>query len=60
MTDKSGHPSPHAGFIAGSGDDGYRRNVRSSIKRIRNKLRGHDPPKRYCECCEGVCAPQGA
>lgn len=31
-----------AGFIAGSGDDGYRTNVRSSIKRIRNKFRTID------------------
>lgn len=29
----------HAGFIAGTGEDGYRTNVRSSIKRIRNKFR---------------------
>lgn len=27
------------GFIAGSGEDGYRTNVRSSVKRIRNKFR---------------------
>ena len=33
----------HEGFIAGSGDDGYRGNVRSAIKRIRNKLRALDP-----------------
>jgi two-component system response regulator ChvI len=33
----------HCGFIAGSGEDGYRTNVRSSIKRIRNKFRGIDP-----------------
>ena len=31
------------GFIAGSGDDGYRANVRSVIKRIRNKFRACDP-----------------
>jgi two-component system, OmpR family, response regulator ChvI len=29
----------YAGFVAGSGDQGYRTNVRSSIKRIRNKFR---------------------
>jgi two-component system, OmpR family, response regulator ChvI len=29
----------HAGFVAGNGDEGYRTNVRSSIKRIRNKFR---------------------
>jgi two-component system response regulator ChvI len=33
----------YKGFIAGSGDDGYRRNVRSAIKRIRNKFRELDP-----------------
>jgi two-component system response regulator ChvI len=32
----------HCGFIAGSGEDGYRTNVRSSIKRIRNKFRSVD------------------
>ena len=32
----------HAGFIAGAGEDGYRTNVRSSIKRIRNKFRSID------------------
>lgn len=31
------------GFIAGSGEDGYRTNVRSSVKRIRNKFRTIDP-----------------
>jgi two-component system response regulator ChvI len=33
----------YAGFIAGSGADGYRANVRSAIKRIRNKFRDFDP-----------------
>ena len=33
----------YEGFIAGSGDDGYRTNVRSLIKRIRNKFRKIDP-----------------
>jgi hypothetical protein len=33
----------HYGFIAGGGDDGYRGNVRSAIKRIRNKFRDLDP-----------------
>jgi two-component system response regulator ChvI len=33
----------HEGFIAGNGDDGYRANVRSAIKRIRNKFRECDP-----------------
>jgi hypothetical protein len=29
----------YEGFIAGSGNDGFRANVRSAIKRIRNKFR---------------------
>jgi two-component system response regulator ChvI len=33
----------HAGFIAGEGVEGYRANVRSAIKRIRNKFRAFDP-----------------
>jgi two-component system, OmpR family, response regulator ChvI len=33
----------YVGFIAGSGDHGYRANVRSAIKRIRNKFRELDP-----------------
>jgi two-component system response regulator ChvI len=32
----------HAGFVAGNGEEGFRTNVRSSIKRIRNKFRGFD------------------
>ena len=32
----------HVGFIAGSGDEGFRANVRSAIKRIRNKFRAQD------------------
>src|ERR1700733_948297 len=32
----------YEGFIAGIGDDGYRANVRSAIKRIRNKFRACD------------------
>jgi two-component system response regulator ChvI len=32
----------HVGFIAGSGEHGYRTNVRSTIKRIRNKFRQID------------------
>jgi two-component system response regulator ChvI len=32
----------HAGFIAGSGEDGFRTNVRSSMKRIRTKFRSLD------------------
>jgi two-component system, OmpR family, response regulator ChvI len=30
------------GFVAGSGDDGFRTNVRSSMKRIRNKFKALD------------------
>jgi two-component system response regulator ChvI len=33
----------YEGFIAGAGEDGYRANVRSAIKRIRNKFRACDP-----------------
>jgi two-component system response regulator ChvI len=33
----------YEGFIAGAGKDGYRANVRSAIKRIRNKFRACDP-----------------
>ncbi len=33
----------YEGFIAGSGENGYRTNVRSSIKRIRKKFRAIDP-----------------
>jgi len=33
----------HVGFIAGSGEDGYRTNVRACIKRIRSKFRALDP-----------------
>lgn len=32
----------HPGFVAGSGEDGYRTNVRSAVKRIRNKFRAID------------------
>jgi two-component system response regulator ChvI len=37
----------HPGFVAGSGDDGYRTNVRSAIKRIRNKFRALD--EQFCQ-----------
>jgi len=33
----------YEGFIAGSGADGYRANVRSALKRIRNRFRALDP-----------------
>lgn len=32
-----------AGFIAGAGDNGYRTNVRSAMRRIRDKFRAVDP-----------------
>jgi two-component system response regulator ChvI len=37
----------HPGFIAGSGEDGFRTNVRSMVKRIRNKFRAVDPE--FCQ-----------
>jgi two-component system response regulator ChvI len=37
------------GFVAGDGAEGYRTNVRSSIKRIRNKFRAVDPSFREIE-----------
>jgi two-component system response regulator ChvI len=33
----------HEGFVAGDGEDGFRANVRSAIKRIRNKFRACEP-----------------
>ena len=33
----------HVGFVTGSGEDGYRANVRACIKRIRGKFRALDP-----------------
>ena len=33
----------YEGFIAGTGPEGHRQNVRSAIKRIRNKFRDLDP-----------------
>ncbi len=33
----------YRGFIAGAGDDGYRVNVRSAIRRIRSKFHSFDP-----------------
>ena len=33
----------YEGFIAGTGEDGFRANVRSAIKRIRSKFRACDP-----------------
>ena len=45
------------GFIAGSGMDGFRANVRSAIKRIRNKFRACDPAFDEIEnyTCFGYC-----
>jgi two-component system, OmpR family, response regulator ChvI len=44
VTYRSLYDRPHfQGFIAGSGTDGFRANVRSAIKRIRNKFRACDP-----------------
>ena len=37
------------GFVAGAGDDGYRANIRTFIKRIRQKFRDRDPD---FECIE--------
>ena len=39
----------HAGFMAGDGDDGFRTNVRSAIRRIRNKFRKLDDGFRQIE-----------
>jgi two-component system, OmpR family, response regulator ChvI len=33
----------HEGFVAGEGPHGYWANVRSAIKRLRNKFRTFDP-----------------
>jgi two-component system response regulator ChvI len=40
----------HEGFISGRGPDGYRVNVRSALKRIRNKFRALDPKFQEIEC----------
>jgi len=40
----------HKGFVAGLGPNGYRVNVRSAIRRIRNKFRALDPKFREIEC----------
>ena len=43
MTYRAVYDRPHyEGFIAGIREDGYRANVRSAIKRIRNKFRACD------------------
>jgi two-component system, OmpR family, response regulator ChvI len=40
----------HKGFVAGLGPNGYRVNVRSAVKRIRNKFRTLDSKFREIEC----------
>jgi two-component system response regulator ChvI len=40
----------HKGFVAGLGPNGYRVNVRSAVKRIRNKFRAVDSKFREIEC----------
>lgn len=40
----------HEGFLSGHGPNGYRVNVRSAFKRIRNKLRALDPKFQEIEC----------
>ena len=43
----------YVGFMAGSGDDGYRANVRSAIKRIRIKFLECDPTFVEIKNCNG-------
>ena len=43
----------YEGFIAGSGADGYRANVRSALKRIRNRFRALDPTFNETENYQG-------
>ena len=40
----------HEGFVSGHGPNGFRVNVRSVVKRIRNKFRALDPKFREIEC----------
>jgi two-component system response regulator ChvI len=40
----------HEGFVSGRGPDGYRVNVRSAVKRIRNKFRALDARFQEIEC----------
>ncbi len=42
------------GFVAGQGPDGYRQNVRTFVKRIRQKFRGSDPTFGAIENCPGI------
>ena len=41
------------GFAAGYGNEGYRPNVRTFIKRIRKKLRAVDPAFEHIHNCVG-------
>jgi len=47
----------YEGFLAGTGAEGYRANVRSVIKRIRSKFRALDPTFDKIENCNsfGYC-----
>ena len=40
----------HEGFVSGRGPNGYRVNVRSAFRRIRNKFRALDPKFQEIEC----------
>ena len=42
------------GFLAGQGPDGYRQNVRTFVKRIRQKFRGYDQNFGAIENCPGI------
>ncbi len=42
------------GFVAGQGPDGYRQNVRTFVKRIRQKFRRSDPTFGAIENCPGI------
>jgi two-component system response regulator ChvI len=44
----------YCGFVAGYGDDGYRVNVRSAIRRIRSKIGSFDPTFEAIGNCAGV------
>jgi len=44
----------YEGFVAGSGEHGYRANVRSSVKRIRKKFRKYDPTFNEIRNCNGL------
>jgi two-component system response regulator ChvI len=44
----------YVGFVAGIGDDGYRTNVRSAIKRIRGKFRAIDAEFQEIQNCAAI------